>query len=72
MKRVAYKHLGAYRFSFRFVNGEEREADLQPLIGEYVAVDQAASVRLDPEWGCLEFADGRIDIAPATLYRFVH
>jgi hypothetical protein len=28
------------------------------------------SHRIDPDWGCLEFNHGQVDIEPQTLYRF--
>jgi len=40
------------------------------LIGHYVALDALNSARIDTEWGCLEFNDGKIDIEPKTLYEF--
>jgi hypothetical protein len=29
------------------------DVDLEPLIGNYVSVEQATTAELDSEWGCL-------------------
>lgn len=71
MKLTHFEHQEAYRFVLTFENGEVREADLQDLIGQHVAVDSLLTAHIDPEWGCLEFLNGRVDIEPKTLYRYV-
>ena len=70
MKLTHFQHQEAYRFVLTFENGEVKEADLQELIGQHVAVDSLPTARIDAEWGCLEFLNGRVDIEPKTLYRY--
>ncbi len=60
-----------YRFTLFFANGEIKTADLKPLIGSYVSPEALPSAHVDPDWGCLEFNQGLVDIEPRTLYRFV-
>ncbi|MGZ5053887.1 MAG: DUF2442 domain-containing protein, partial [Methylobacter sp.] len=60
-----------YRFLLTFENGEVKEADLADLIGQHVSLDALNTARIDPEWGCLEFNNGWVDIEPKTLYRYV-
>ena len=69
MKLVDFQNTG-FRFSLVFADGKTILADLQPLIGTHVEKKELASARIDPDWGCLEFRNGRIDIDPATLYRY--
>ena len=64
------EHLEAYRCVLTFENGDRREVDLQELIGQHVALGDVQTARIDPEWGCLEFLNGRVDIEPETLYRY--
>lgn len=71
MKLKDFEHCDAYRFLLTFENGEVKEADLFDLIGHYVSLDALNTARIDPEWGCLEFNGGSVDIEPNTLYRFV-
>lgn len=71
MKLTHFEQHEAYQFSLTFENGEFFEADLQGLIGRYVTEDSLVTARLDKDWGCLEFLDGRVDIEPKTLYRYV-
>ena len=70
MKLKHFEHNDAYRYLLSFENGEVKEADLVDLIGHYVSLDDLNTARIDPEWGCLEFNDGRVDIEPKTLYQF--
>jgi hypothetical protein len=58
------------RLALTFENDEIREVDLQGVIGQHVALDDVQTARIDPEWGCLEFPHGRVDIEPKTLYRY--
>jgi hypothetical protein len=69
MKLQSFNNEG-FIFSLRFANGESARVDLQPLIGAYVSEEHLASARIDPDWGCLEFCAGAVDISPATLYRY--
>ena len=70
MKLKLFKHCNSYRFLLTFENGEVEEVDLIDLIGQHVTLDALNTARIDPEWGCLEFNGGRVDIDPKTLYRF--
>jgi hypothetical protein len=70
MKLKHFEHYDGYRFLLTFENGEVKEADLADLIGRHVPLDALNTARIGPEWGCLEFNDGSVDIEPKTLYRF--
>ena len=69
MKLLSFRNNG-FTFSLKFANGESVEVNLQPLIGDHVSGEDLASARIDPDWGCLEFCGGAVDIAPQTLYQF--
>lgn len=69
MKLTSFEHRQGYCFRLTFENGETQEADLHGLIGKYVSPDDLNTARIDPEWGCLEFKQGMVDIEPKTLYR---
>jgi hypothetical protein len=70
MKLIAFEHIQNYRFLLTFKDGTAVECDLDELIGTHVSIEDISSARIDPEWGCLEFKGGQVDIAPKTLYRF--
>ena len=70
MKIKHFEHVDGYRFLLTFENGEIKEADLADLIGHHVSLDALNTARIDPEWGCLEFNGGKVDIEPKTLYQF--
>jgi len=70
MKLRNFEQREAYRFLLIFENGEARDADLQGLIGKHVDMNSLDTGRIDPEWGCLEFLNGGVDIEPKTLYRY--
>ena len=70
MKLTHFKQIDAYNFALTFANGETKQADLKDLIGLHVALDALKTARIDPDWGCLEFNNGRVDIEPKTLYEF--
>lgn len=70
MKLRHFEHQEGYHFVLTFENGEIRQADLQDLIGTYVVLDMLSTARINPEWGCLEFDGGRVDIEPKTLYKY--
>lgn len=70
MKLKCFEHRGGYCFVLTFANGEAKLVDLQKLIGAYVTSDAVNTARIDPEWGCLEFNGGVVDIEPKTLYQF--
>lgn len=71
MKLEYFEYYDGYRFLLIFENGEVKEVDLADLIGQRVSLDAINTARIDPEWGCLEFNDGRVDIELKTLYRYV-
>jgi hypothetical protein len=70
MKLKHFEHHEAYRFLLTFENGVVKETDLGDLLARHVSLDALNSARIDPEWGCLEFDGGRVDIEPKTLYQF--
>lgn len=70
MRLLHFKRTVGFEFLLTFENGETIEVDLQPLLGAYLSEEHVASARIDPDWGCLEFRHGSVDIAPSTLYRF--
>jgi len=69
MKLQSFKNTG-FEFFLSFVNGESVAVNLSSLIKNHVAEEHLNSARIDPEWGCLEFCNGSIDIEPTTLYHF--
>ena len=69
MRLVDFQNTG-FRFSLVFANGQTISANLQPLIGAHVGKKELVSARIDPDWGCLEFGNGNIDVDPVTLYRY--
>ena len=70
MKIKHFTHLDAYRFLLAFENGVVKETDLIDLIGHHVSLDGLNTARIDPEWECLEFNGGQVDIETKTLYQF--
>lgn len=70
MKLKQFEHRGNYVFALSFNNGEFMETDLSPLIENYVSISEVNSARIDPDWGCLEFKNGAVDIEPITLYQW--
>ncbi|VFM96747.1 MAG: Protein of unknown function (DUF2442) [Candidatus Kentron sp. G] len=69
MKLQRFQNTG-FTFSLLFADGKTILADLQPLIGAHISEQDLASARIDPDWGCLEFCNGAVDIDPVTLYRY--
>ncbi len=70
MKLKHFEHIDAYRYLLIFENDEHKQVDLIDLIGNHVSLDQLNTAHIDPEWGCLEFNDGLVDIEPKTLYQY--
>jgi len=70
MKLKRFEHLDGYSFELTFENEQTIKVDLQDLIGQHVSLKELQTARVDPEWGCLEFNDGKADIEPKTLYQF--
>lgn len=71
MKLKHFQHLSAYSFILTFENGQVMQADLNDLLSKHATLDELGSARIDPDWGCLEFNNGTVDIEPKTLYQFV-
>jgi hypothetical protein len=70
MKLKNFTHKTAYVFNLVFDDAQVLDVDLMPLIGGYVQPEALKTASLDPDWGCLVFNDGMVDIEPKTLYRF--
>ncbi len=70
MKLQAVNHKAGYIFDLCFSDASHAEVDLAPLLQQYLEPDDLATASIDPEWGCLTFKDGMIDIEPKTLYKF--
>ena len=70
MKLKQFERREGYWFVLTFENSDVREVNLHGLIGQHVGVDSLFTARIDPEWECLEFLDGTVDIEPKTLYRY--
>lgn len=70
MKLQSFEHKSNYVFALQFVDHSQVEVDLAPLLRAYVEPADIDSARIDPEWGCLMFKDGMVDIEPKTLYKF--
>ena len=70
MKLKQFKHYDGYHFIPTFENGEVKEVDLADLIGHHISMEALNTARIDPEWGCLGFDDGKVDIEPKILYQF--
>jgi hypothetical protein len=70
MKLVKFEHQTAYQFILTFANGEVREVDLKSLISNHVNLESLETARINQEWGCLEFKEGKVDIEPKTLYKY--
>jgi len=70
MKLREISHQGDYRFFIKFENGEAKTVDLKDLIAKHVNQNELSSARINQEWGCLEFKDGKVDIEPKTLHNY--
>lgn len=70
MKLKQVSHKENYRFLLKFENGEICLADLKDLIADFVKPQELQSACVNPEWGCLEFNCGKVDIEPKTLYHY--
>lgn len=63
-----------YRIRVRFRDGKSGVVDLKPLIdkgGVFSAlreIDAFRAFSIDPEWHVLSWEDGRLDVAPETIY----
>jgi len=70
MKLQSFEHKNQYTFVLEFADHSRLEADLAPLLAAYVEPSAIQTAQIDPEWGCLMFKDGMVDIEPKTLYKF--
>ena len=70
MKLKKIEHQNGYKFFLTFVNGEKINVDLEELISSYVKPQETDTARIDVDWGCLEFNNGKVDLEPKTLYRY--
>lgn len=64
------QHQNDYSFLLKFENGEIISANLRDLISSYVNQQELNTARVNQEWGCLEFNNGKVDIEPKTLYHY--
>ncbi|MGD9888284.1 MAG: hypothetical protein AB7S56_03345 [Halothiobacillaceae bacterium] len=71
MKLTALQHKYAYVFDLGFDGEWVFNVDLKPLVGAYIAEEELNTAAIDADWGCLVFKDGRVDVEPRTLYKFV-
>jgi hypothetical protein len=72
MKLKSFEHKSNYVFALEFYDSSRVEADLSPLLQAYLEPAAIETAQIDPEWGCLMFKNGMIDIEPKTLYNFAH
>ncbi len=70
MKLTAFERRAGFEFALTFDSGERVLVDLEPLIGSYISPDELSTGEIDPDWGCLQFKKGNVDIEPNTLYRY--
>jgi hypothetical protein len=70
MKLARFEQRVGFQFTLTFANGDRATVDLEPLIGNHLSVDALESAEIDPDWGCLQFQGGSVDIEPTTLYRY--
>ena len=70
MKLIKFTHQAGYQFTLFFENGENKASNLKELIGKHVSIEQIKTAQINPEWGCLEFNEGKVDIEPKTLYKY--
>ncbi|RLA06518.1 MAG: hypothetical protein DRQ51_09205 [Gammaproteobacteria bacterium] len=70
MKLVSFKNIKDYHFSLKFENNFFKDKNLEKLIKNKVKITDLKTAKINTEWGCLEFNNGKIDIEPATLYKF--
>jgi glucose-6-phosphate isomerase len=71
---LSAEHVGGYRIRVCFSDGESGVFDMEYLInkgGVFAALrdmDAFNAFLIDPEWHVLSWQDGRIDVAPETVY----
>jgi len=70
MKLKSFVYKEGYIFLLEFADHRTAEIDLSPLLKPYVEPLDMNTAEIDPEWGCLMFQDGMVDIEPKTLYSF--
>ena len=69
MKLVEFSNNG-YIFRLKFEDGTCIESNLKALLQQKVSPSSLNTAQIDPEWGCLEFDNGLIDIEPKTLFNY--
>ena len=68
------EYVSGYRIHVRFRDGKSGTVDLKPLVdrgGVFSAlrdIEAFKAFTIHPEWHVLSWQDGRIDIAPETIY----
>ena len=71
MKLQYFQHKANYVFDLQFSDAYRTEVDLAPLLQPYLSENALHSAQIDPDWGCLTFNNGMVDIELKTLYRYV-
>ena len=70
MKLKNFQQQDGYIFLLTFENGKTWQADLTELIAKHVSMEDLKTAQINPEWRCLEFKNGMVDIEPKTLYQY--
>lgn len=70
MKLKSFQQQNGYVFLLTFENGKTQKTDLTELISNHVNLNDLKTARINPEWKCLEFKNGMVDIEPKTLYHY--
>lgn len=70
MKLIAFERRVGFEFALTFDTGERVTVDLEPLIGNHISTEELSTAEIDPDWGCLQFQEGNVDVEPITLYRY--
>ena len=71
---ISAEHIDDYRIRVHFRDGKEGVVDLGSCIqsgGIFLAIadiEEFKKFTIDPEWHVLSWKNGRIDIAPETIY----
>ena len=71
---ISAEHESEYRIRVSFRNGKTGVVDLKALVdggGVFSALQDVEAFKafsIDPEWHVLSWEDGRIDVAPETVY----
>lgn len=73
LRVVSVQVLDGYRLGLEFSNGERRVLDMTPLLDKGVFKELRdknifAGVNINPDFGCLEWKNGEIDIDTYTAF----